>query len=208
MNTKPLIYLSILILIGSLISCTVGYHKEGSGFEDFKNAANLAVNIAHRNELERANREIQISQIVNPGAGAAGTAIGSLISGKSNVTGNALTELRAMGWQPCKENQYSECYNFRVSGSFIGTLFADCFVVDQKNAPSSNSQQLNLNNNDVNARKTPQKSINPNYPFANKVSGKEGFVFSPYSNRLVDVVGIQRGTLVKDPTSQLYFRVP
>lgn len=50
------------------------------------------------------------------------------------------------------------------------------------------------------------------YPFANPVPGKEGFVFSPFNNKLVDVRDIPSGTLVQDPTypasEKKYFRVP
>lgn len=50
------------------------------------------------------------------------------------------------------------------------------------------------------------------YKFANKVPGKDGFVFSPYNNKIVDVTGIPSGTLVQDPTytgaGKGYFRVP
>lgn len=50
------------------------------------------------------------------------------------------------------------------------------------------------------------------YAFANKVPGKDGFVFSPYNNKIVDVRDIPSGTLVQDPTytgaGKGYFRVP
>jgi hypothetical protein len=50
------------------------------------------------------------------------------------------------------------------------------------------------------------------YPFGTPVPGKEGFVFSPYNNKLLDVRGIASGTLVQDttypPTEKKYFRVP
>ena len=50
------------------------------------------------------------------------------------------------------------------------------------------------------------------YAFANKVPGKDGFVFSPYNNKVVDVRDIPSGTLVQDPTypavEKKYFRVP
>ncbi len=50
------------------------------------------------------------------------------------------------------------------------------------------------------------------YSFATPVPGKEGFVFSPYNNKLVDVRDIPSGTLVQDPTypaaEKKYFRVP
>ena len=59
---------------------------------------------------------------------------------------------------------------------------------------------------------TTNQNPSPNYPFANKVPGKEGFVFSPYNNKVVDVRGIPTGTLVADPTyaasEKKYFRVP
>jgi hypothetical protein len=52
----------------------------------------------------------------------------------------------------------------------------------------------------------------PEYSFASKVPGKEGFVFSPYNNKVVDVRDIPSGTLVQDPTypaaEKKYFRVP
>lgn len=55
-------------------------------------------------------------------------------------------------------------------------------------------------------------SSNGDYPFASKVPGKDGFVFSPYNNRVVDVRDIPTGTLVQDPTypqtEKKYFRVP
>lgn len=50
------------------------------------------------------------------------------------------------------------------------------------------------------------------YPFASKIPGKEGFVFSPYNKKVVDVRGIPSGTLVADPlfpaSEKKYFRVP
>ena len=50
------------------------------------------------------------------------------------------------------------------------------------------------------------------YKFANIVPGKDGFVFSPYNNKVVDVRDIPSGTLVQDPTytgaGKGYFRVP
>jgi hypothetical protein len=57
---------------------------------------------------------------------------------------------------------------------------------------------------------TPEKK--PEYKFASKVPGKEGFVFIPYNNKVVDVRDIPSGTLVQDPTyngeGKGYFRVP
>lgn len=55
------------------------------------------------------------------------------------------------------------------------------------------------------------------YEFAKKAPGKEGFVLSPYNNKIIDVRDdagkkLPRGTLVSDPTypasEKKYFRVP
>ncbi len=60
--------------------------------------------------------------------------------------------------------------------------------------------------------KPPTEEKRTDYAFANKVPGKEGFVFSPYNNKVVDVRDIPSGTLVQDPTytgaGKGYFRVP
>ena len=58
----------------------------------------------------------------------------------------------------------------------------------------------------------PASEKRTDYPFANPVPGKEGFVFSPFNNKLVDGRDIPSGTLVQDPTypasEKKYFRVP
>jgi hypothetical protein len=58
----------------------------------------------------------------------------------------------------------------------------------------------------------PVETKRVDYAFANKVPGKDGFVFSPYNNKVVDVRDIPSGTLVQDPTypasEKKYFRVP
>jgi hypothetical protein len=50
------------------------------------------------------------------------------------------------------------------------------------------------------------------FPVAKPVPGKEGFVFSPFNNHLIDIKGFKSGTLVSDPRFQLserkFFRVP
>jgi hypothetical protein len=50
------------------------------------------------------------------------------------------------------------------------------------------------------------------YPFAVPIPGKKDLVFSPYTNKEVDVRGIPSGTLVNDPTfpqsEGKFFRVP
>ncbi|MGJ8634269.1 MAG: hypothetical protein ACSHX7_10145 [Luteolibacter sp.] len=66
--------------------------------------------------------------------------------------------------------------------------------------------------NDNTTSKPPAEKKSNDYKFANPVPGKEGFVFSPYNNKLVDVRDIPSGTLVQDPTypasEKKYFRVP
>lgn len=60
--------------------------------------------------------------------------------------------------------------------------------------------------------KPPTAEKRTDYAVASKVPGKEGYVFSPYNNKLVDVRDIPSGTLVQDPTytgaGKGYFRVP
>lgn len=65
--------------------------------------------------------------------------------------------------------------------------------------------------------KPPEPPKKTDYPFAQKVPGKEGFVFSPYNNKVIDAHDergnpIPSGTLVADPTfpesEKKFFRVP
>jgi hypothetical protein len=60
--------------------------------------------------------------------------------------------------------------------------------------------------------KPPVEKKPADYSVANKVPGKEGFVFSPYNNKVIDVRDMPSGTLVQDPTytgaGKGYFRVP
>jgi hypothetical protein len=48
------------------------------------------------------------------------------------------------------------------------------------------------------------------YPYGIPVPGKEGLVYSPYDQKAgyVDVRGLKPGSLVEDPYSKKYFRVP
>ena len=65
---------------------------------------------------------------------------------------------------------------------------------------------------DTTTTKPKEDTKKGDYAFATPVPGKEGFVFSPYNNKLVDVRDIPSGTLVQDPTypaaEKKYFRVP
>ena len=68
------------------------------------------------------------------------------------------------------------------------------------------SQESSSNNASL-----PTKPARPNYPTATAVPGKEGFVFNPYTQNIVDVKGIAPGKLVRDPEdadATHKFRVP
>lgn len=58
----------------------------------------------------------------------------------------------------------------------------------------------------------PAPTKRPEYKYATKAPGKEGYVLSPYNNKMIEVKGIPSGTLVQDPTytgaGNGYFRVP
>ena len=75
-------------------------------------------------------------------------------------------------------------------------------------------QQNRLTNPNFNPNTNPNTNpLGPtDYPFASKVPGKAGFVFSPYTRQVVDARDLPSGTLVIDPTSpasdKKYFRVP
>ena len=66
---------------------------------------------------------------------------------------------------------------------------------------------------------TPGETVKPptvekrvDYPVAMKAPGKEGYVLSPFNNKLIDVKDMPSGTLVSDPTypesAKKFFRVP
>lgn len=62
------------------------------------------------------------------------------------------------------------------------------------------------------AATTPTVEKRADYPVAMKAPGKEGYVLSPFNNKLIDVKGMPTGTLVSDPTypesAKKFFRVP
>lgn len=80
-----------------------------------------------------------------------------------------------------------------------------------KNEPSI-TEQTAENKQETAPPEKKEEVKKTDYSFASKVPGKEGFVFSPYNNKVVDVSGIPSGTLVMDPTysasEKKYFRVP
>lgn len=82
----------------------------------------------------------------------------------------------------------------------------------QEEANANNPGGLPGTDNQLQPPPPPEPPVRRDYPFANKVPGKDGFVFSPYNNKVVDVREIPSGTLVADPTyppaEKKYFRVP
>ncbi len=84
--------------------------------------------------------------------------------------------------------------------------------LEKQQTELTNQQTLPGNQTQNTIVEPPVVTKTSDYPFANPVPGKVGFVFSPYNNKLVDVRDIPSGTLVQDPTYPLtekkYFRVP
>ena len=82
--------------------------------------------------------------------------------------------------------------------------------LERKKQEEANGTAANTTPGDTATKPTVEKK--QDYPFATSVPGKEGFVFSPYNNKVVDVRDIPKGTLVQDPTyaasEKKYFRVP
>lgn len=79
--------------------------------------------------------------------------------------------------------------------------------------PDANTAPDVATNTTTDPNATPDnKPVKKEYPSASPVPGKDGFVFSPYNNRVLDVRGIPSGQLVKDTTypaaEKKYFRVP
>lgn len=108
--------------------------------------------------------------------------------------------------QKLKENQKKQAATETTSADGTGTTGTDTtessIKPTDKPATSSTSP----------AQKPATSVKKPEYSYASKVPGKEGFVFSPYNNKVVDVRDIPSGTLVQDPTypaaEKKYFRVP
>lgn len=82
----------------------------------------------------------------------------------------------------------------------------------EKQNQLTNQEPLPNNQTENTVVEPPTIKPTSDYPFGTPVPGKEGFVFSPYNNKLLDVRGIASGTLVQDttypPTEKKYFRVP
>ncbi len=76
-----------------------------------------------------------------------------------------------------------------------------------KQKEAARRKKLAAENNTVSA----PKPAKPNYPTATAVPGKEGFVFNPYTQNIVDIRGVASGKLVRDPEDADLthkFRVP
>jgi len=92
---------------------------------------------------------------------------------------------------------------------------------EKRMQPDTEQQNNDLSRGDTgnptDSGKKPDTSKPVDYEFAKKAPGKEGFVLSPYNNKIIDVRDdagkkLARGTLVSDPTypaaEKKYFRVP
>lgn len=109
--------------------------------------------------------------------------------------------------QKLKEKQKKEAATETTSADGASTTSADSAESSIKptDKPSTSSTTSPADKPATTIKK-------PEYSYASKVPGKEGFVFSPYNNKVVDVRDIPSGTLVQDPTypaaEKKYFRVP
>ena len=75
----------------------------------------------------------------------------------------------------------------------------------------SSTDRLNSLNNTAQAPSAPASQTKPTYPFAKAIPGQKGFVLNPYTGNKVDVTGLSRGILVRDPhdnNPDHKFRVP
>ena len=85
-------------------------------------------------------------------------------------------------------------------------------AVRRELANSNNPELPTISPEPNNPSSPPVREKRTDYSVATKAPGKEGFVLSPYNNKLVDVRDIASGTLVQDPTytgdGKGYFRVP
>lgn len=83
-------------------------------------------------------------------------------------------------------------------------------LAKENQLPNQQTTPTNVTENTI--VEPPAIKTTSDYPFGTPVPGKEGYVFSPYNNKLLDVRGIPSGTLVQDttypPTEKKYFRVP
>jgi type IV secretory pathway VirB10-like protein len=91
---------------------------------------------------------------------------------------------------------------------------ADTKVATVQNYPKAADQETPDQNQRTRPSQPPVEKVypKPKHPEAERVPGKQGYVFSPFNNKLIDVREIPPGTLVADPTSspeeERYFRVP
>ncbi len=85
-------------------------------------------------------------------------------------------------------------------------------------APTQKAADIDPPASEVNQRTRPslppveREYPKPETPVAATISGKPGFVISPFNGKIIDVRDIPPGTLVQDPTAapeeKKYFRTP
>lgn len=70
----------------------------------------------------------------------------------------------------------------------------------QKEQTDGEKTEIDKEKEDTEKKEEPEKEIpKVTYPRAVPVVGRPGYVYSPYNNRIVDVVGLKSGMLVYDP---------
>jgi cytoskeletal protein RodZ len=91
---------------------------------------------------------------------------------------------------------------------------ADTKVATVQNHPKAADQETPDQNQRTRPSQPQVEKVypKPKVPEAKPVPGKQGFVFSPFNDKIIDVTGIPPGTLIADPTypseEQKHFRVP
>jgi hypothetical protein len=115
--------------------------------------------------------------------------------------------------QKLKEKQKKEAANETTSADGTGTTGTDTTESSIKPTDKPAASSTSSTTGSTSPSDKPATTVKkPEYSYASKVPGKEGFVFSPYNNKVVDVRDIPSGTLVQDPTypaaEKKYFRVP
>jgi hypothetical protein len=92
-----------------------------------------------------------------------------------------------------------------VKGIPAGTLVADpTFPAAEKKhfrVPKLSPEDEAKANEEEARRELAEETAKQNAPVAQPVPGKEGFIFSPYDNKVIDVTGLDPGEVIREPGS-------
>jgi hypothetical protein len=107
-----------------------------------------------------------------------------------------------------------------VKGALIAVILVSLLASCERNA-ESHTKESSTSPTSPRTGEAEEQPVDPNGgpvlvekkpPVAEPVEGQPGMVVSPFNGKLIDVKGIQPGTLVADPTYPIeekkYFRVP